>query len=162
MDLGYYGKCQTLTYVISLCLSYPLGALCDRFHPLRMVIATVAVHAVTMLWCGLRVGDQNSFAIALVVQSVVTGSFFTVTSSLGQRLLPRDKFASIGSAGGTIGCIVGIGFAPALGLLLDSSGHDYRITFFVSFVLAVLALWANLALHRRFMKLGGPDSYVAP
>jgi len=162
MGITDYGKYQALTYAISLCLSYPLGALSDRFHPLRMTIAAIALYALTMLWCSLRVDGQASFAVALVAQSVLTGSFFTVSASLPQRLLPREKFASIGSAGGTISCLIGIAFAPALGLLLDHTGHDYRNTFYVGFVFAVLALIANLILHRRFMALGGPGHYVPP
>lgn len=162
VSMAAYGKCLTLTYIISLCLAYPLGSLADRFHPLRMTIVSLALYAVATGWAALHVCDARTYAIALVAQSVLCGCYFTVSASLWQRLLPREKFAQIGSAGGTINCLVGIGFAPALGMFLDYTRHNYRYTFHVGFCLAVLALIANIVLHRRFMMLGGPANYSAP
>ena len=162
VSMATYGKCLSLTYVISLALAYPLGALSDRFHPLRMTIVTLAIYAMVMLWAGLNVCDVRTYAIALVAQSVLCGSYFTVSASLWQRLLPRDKFSQIGSAGGTISCLLGIGFAPALGTFLDYTHHAYRYTFHIGLALATLALVANFVLYKRFMALGGPENYVAP
>ena len=115
-----------------------------------------------MAWAFLCVHDASTFGIALMVHSVIGGSLFTVLLSLPQKLLPRDQFAQISSAGGTIGCLVSIAFAPALGMFLDSTGHAYRYTFAVAFVVTLLALAASLVLHRKFMALGGPENYNAP
>lgn len=48
MDMDFYGKLLTLTYAISLCLSYFLGMLADRFHPLRTSL--VALTATCSRW----------------------------------------------------------------------------------------------------------------
>ena len=162
MDTNIYFKCLALTYVFSLFLSYPLGILADRFHPLRITMASLAVYAAVMAGGGLLVRNSSTFGVALIVHGVISGCLFTAMASLGQRLLPRNKFAEIGSAGGIIGAVSAIVLSPLLGQFLDFTHHNYRYTFFASVILTLLALGAFVVLHRRFMALGGPRNYVAP
>jgi len=162
MSMDAYGKYLALTYVISLAISYLLGSLADRFHPLRAGIAATALYAVAMIWGGLFARSAGTFAIAFVLHGVLSGAFMTCTASLGQRLFPRSKFAQFASANGII---MGAGFLlmpPLVGLLLDFSGHVYRYTFLVSGGLAVAGFFVLLVAHGKFMKLGGPSAYVAP
>ncbi len=162
MDMAIYWDCLGLTYIFSLVLSYPLGILADRFHPLRLSIAALAAYAVAMTCGGLLVRESSTFAVALVVHGVLAGCLITATASLGQRLLPRDKFAEIGSAGGIIGAVSTILLAPILGKFLDYTHHDYHYTFFASAILTLMALGAFFVLHSRFIALGGPRNYIAP
>jgi MFS family permease len=162
LDLSIYFRCLALTYVFSLVLSYPLGILADRFHPLRVTMAAFVVYAFVMAGSGWLVHDASTFAIALVVHGVVTGCGVTAMASLGQRLLPRDKFAEIGSAGGIIGSISAMLLSPLLGEFLDYAHHNYRYTFFASTTLTVLAVGAFVVVHRKFIALGGPSNYRAP
>ncbi|HSI86776.1 MAG: MFS transporter [Candidatus Methylacidiphilales bacterium] len=162
MDMNVYGACLAASFVVSLCLAYPLGWLSDRFHPLRMVMVALAGYMLGMAWAFLFVCDAATFGVALMIHCVIGGSLFTVLLSLPQKLLPRDQFAQISSAGGTLGCLVSIVFAPALGMFLDFTDHAYRYTFAVAFIVTVLALMASLILHRKFMVLGGPENYQAP
>lgn len=162
MSMVDYGKYQAITFVLSLCMAYPLGSLADRFHPLRMTMIALALSAIVMLWCSLHVKDIGTFAISIVANAFLAGCLTTVSASLPQRLLPRDKFAQIGSAGGTLGCIASIAFAPALGGLLDMQQHNYILIFYVAGGLSTLGLITSLVVHRKFMALGGPDHYVAP
>jgi MFS family permease len=162
MDLGIYFKCLALTYVFSLLLSYPLGSLADRFHPLRVTMAAVAIYIFVMACGGLMVRDSTTFAIALVAHGVVFGSIATATASLGQRLLPRDRFAEIGSAGGIIVSVSSILLPPIVGTFLDHMNHAYRYTFFASAALSLLTLVAFFVVYRRFVALGGPNHYIAP
>ncbi|HEY0257557.1 MAG TPA: MFS transporter [Candidatus Methylacidiphilales bacterium] len=162
MDMTIYWDCLGLTYVFSLVLSYPLGIFADRFHPLRVGISMLAVYAVAMICGGLLVRDSSTFSVALVVHGVLAGCLLTATASLGQRLLPRDKFAEIGSAGGIIGAVSAMLLAPIVGQFLDYTHHEYRYTFFFSASLTLMALGAFFILHGRFMALGGPRNYIAP
>ncbi|MCE0499544.1 MAG: MFS transporter [Methylacidiphilales bacterium] len=162
MDMTTYGKCITLTFFISLCLSYPLGILVDRFHPLRVSIFVLALYTGAMAYGFIFVHDAHVFAIALVVHGVVSGTFFTTSAALGLRLLPRSKFAEISSAGGVLGSLVGIATAPILGTFLDYMHHDYRYTFLAGFVFTAASAIAFLILQSKFMALGGPANYVAP
>ena len=162
MDTGWYFHCLAATYAISLVLAYPLGVLADRFHPLRVSIAALALYGGAMAWGLLFARDAASFAVALVVHGVLSGAYFTCSASIAQRLLPRAKFTELSSAGGVLGSLSSMLFAPALGLLLDRSGHSYRMTFDAGLVLTVLAVFAALRLYRRFAALGGPRNYAAP
>ena len=162
MSRDAYGKYLSYSFVISLCLAYPLGALADRFHPLRLIIVTTALGMALSLFNALYPFDAHTYGYSLIIGSVLGGAFYTVSLSLPQKLLPRDNFAQIGSAGGTIGCIVGIAFAPALGIFLDFRDHNYRLIFHIGFVLSAISLVVNIVLHYKFMVLGGPKHYVAP
>lgn len=162
MDMGTYGKCTALMLFISLCLAYPLGALADRFHPIRMGIAALVLHVGVTLWAGLCAKDAHTFAIALVSEGVLAGVWSTCTASLSQRLYPRARFAELASAQGILGAVASMGLAPMVGLFLDYTGHVYRYTYLISCGLTVLALVGLVALHARFMALGGVKNYQAP
>ena len=93
---------------------------------------------------------------------MLAGSWLTATASLGQKLLPRDKYGQYGSAMGLVGTLAGIVMGPAVGKILDLTGHVYRYSFLISFGISVLALGAGLVLYRKFQALGGTAHYVPP
>jgi len=162
LSLDAYFKCIAIMYGVSLVIAYPLGALVDRFHPLRVSLAVLALYGCVMGWGMLYVKNAASFTVVLMLHTVISGTLFTVAASLGQRLLPQSKFAEISSAGGILGSLFGMAFAPAMGAFLDRSHHDYRYVFHAGFGLAILGLILGIALYRRFLALGGPKNYHAP
>lgn len=162
MTMQQYGEYIAFTYVISLALAYPLGALVDRFHPLQIGLVVLVGYIGVTLWGGIFANDPSSFGIALVAHGVVSGTYFTTTASLGQRLYPRSRFAQFASAGGILGALAGAAVPPLIGLYLDLSGHHYRHTFLMSFALTVVALGLMLMVYRRFQVLGGVAGYRAP
>lgn len=166
MSLGMsrpaYFHSVSYSLFISFALAFPLGYLADRFHPLRMTILGLGLNMLAMFLTGLYATDAGTYAYAIIINSVLAGFNYTVSASISQRLLPRNKFSQIGSAGGTIGCLIGIVFAPAVGMLLDYTHHNYHYIFFMAYVLTALAFVTNLILHSKFMALGGPEHYVAP
>jgi MFS family permease len=162
MNMNDYGKYSAIMYFISFLLSYPIGALADRIHPIRIGIVTLSVYALINLWAGVFVCNTWTFKMAFFGCGIVTGVWMTATASLPQRLLPAGKFAEYYSAAGIVNCISQILIGPILGMFLDYTHHAYRYIFFVSLGLTALCLWACMALHRKFMALGGPDNYVAP
>ena len=162
LSVDAYGKCIALSYACSFCLSYPLGALCDRFHPLRVTIALLTLYAAVMACGGLLANTPTEFAAFFIIHNVVSGSLFTAWASLPQRLLPRAKFAEMNSAAGIIGALGTMAVVPLLGVILDAAHHNYRLTFYMCTVLTVAALATYLYVHVRFMALGGPENYVAP
>lgn len=157
-----YGKCITLTFFISLCLSYPLGWLVDRVHPLPLCVIIMFVYMVSMLWGGLVSGDPDKFAIALIAHGVLSGTYFTVSASLGMRLLPKASFAQFSAAGGLIGHAFTLWVPLAIGYYLDSIGHVYRYTYLLACVFSGVGAVLLLFVYLKFVKLGGPHHYVAP
>jgi len=162
IGMPYYFKCLAATYAISLVLAYPLGALADRLHPLRLTLAVIALYALVMAGGLLAVGGKGSFTAVLIVHGVLAGAFFTASASLPQRLLPRAKFAELNSACGVLSSLATMVLAPVLGVFLDHTHHAYRHVFHAGFLLALAALACGWALHRRFLAFGGPDRYRAP
>ena len=162
LGVAGFGKYLALTYLISMILAYPLGALADRLHPLRVGIAVMGVYAVVALWGGIYATTPATFAVAFVAHGVASGAFYTVQVPIFQRLFPRAKFGLHFSAANLVR---GLGFVivPAyVGRILDASGHVYRHTFTASGIVAVAAFVALLLFHRRFMRMGGPKGYIAP
>jgi MFS family permease len=162
MSMDEYGKWNAVMFLVSFALSYPIGMLADRVHPVRLSIIGLAAYGLVCLWGGFFVRSTLTFIIAVLACGLITGIWMTATASLPQRLLPASKFAEYLSAAGIINCLCQIVIGPVLGVFLDSCGHVYSYVFFVGAGLTALCLWACVVVHRRFMKFGGPEHYVAP
>lgn len=162
LSLDQYGKYIALTYFIALCISYPLGVLADRFHPLRVGIVAMILHLAVTLWGAIFATNATFYAIALIAQTVLATCWGTGAASLGQRLYPQARFAQMASAQGVLFSFGSIFLAPAVGAFLDRANHEYRYTFGISFGISVCAMFALAGLTRRFLALGGFRNYVAP
>ncbi|MEZ0217694.1 MAG: MFS transporter [Rariglobus sp.] len=156
MDMTAYGKLLVATYVASFTLSFGIGWLADRFHPLRVGMVALALYAGVMVWGGIAATDTTRFAVAFIAHGILAGAFLTGTASLGQRLFPALKFAQFASAAGVVSAFGYMVLPPAIGLALDHTGHVYRHTFTASGVLAALALAAFVMVYRQF-RLLSPD-----
>ena len=162
MDLATYGKWLAVTFLISFLLSYPLGALADRFHPLRMSIVMMSAYALVALLGAFFIHTATAFAVCLVATGVVSGSWMTSTASIGQKLLPSARFAQYASAAGLVNGLAAMTVGPAVGRILDASGHNYRLSYLASGLIGLAAVGATLEVYRRFKKFGGFTGYVAP
>ncbi len=162
MDMSAYGRLLVITYVISFTLSFFLGWLADKFHPLRVGMAALAVYGVIMLWGGFAATDTTRFSVVFVAHGVLMGTFMTGTASVGQRLFPAAQFAQFASAAGIIGAAGYVMLPPVTGALLDASGHVYRHTFTASGVIALLAMGVFWMVYRRFLRLGGDAGFKPP
>jgi MFS family permease len=160
MDL--YGRCLSLVFLISLGLSFFLGWLCDVFHPLRVVMASLAGYACVMLAGGLYATTPASFLAVWVGHGVLAGCYFTSVASLGLRLFPHSRFAQFASAATMFTSLANMTIAPVIGTLIDATGKFYRLTFFSGLAASLLALVCGAFVYSRFMKLGGPKNYTAP
>jgi len=162
VDMKEYGHYLALTYLISLCLSYFLGWLADKLHPLRMALITLLGYAIVTAWGGIYATSASGFLVAWVLHGVLSGCYFTSTASLGQRLFPHSKFAQFASAAGILGALASMGLAPLVGQIIDVSGKVYRLTFVAGSCLSLLAMVSGIVVFFQFQKLGGAENYVAP
>jgi MFS family permease len=157
-----FGHYLAITYTISLCLAYPLGALVDRVHPLPLGLGVMVLYTLGTFWGGFYSPDAHMYGTALIIHGVLSGTYGTITASLGQRLLPRANFAQFAAAGGLLNSIVIIFIPPYIGRILDQSGHLYYYIFFMSSAFGAVASCLLLMLYLKFLKLGGPKGYIAP
>jgi MFS family permease len=179
IDMTIYGRIIGTNHICGFLVAIPIGILADRFHPLRVSIIAMSLYAVTALLGALFIRSTWSFGFAVFGHMFVSGVFFSASGALAMMLLPRIKFAQFFSAATLVTAIATIILTQALGALLDYSRSDYliygrlgfvlrhtdsnyRLTYFIGFVFAVLAIIVMLILHRKFMALGGPKGYVAP
>jgi MFS family permease len=162
MDMTIYGKCLAITYTCSLILSYPLGMLADRFHPLRTSIAALALYALVTFGGALFCKTAAQFSVFFVLHGVLSGTWMTSSASLSLRMFPRSKFSQFYSA---LYMVIGFGImtaGPFVGQMLDFTNRFYRLTFMFSCTMATVGVVLGLIVHAKFIKLGGPNGYVAP
>ena len=162
VGLDRYGKYMAISFVISFCLTYFVGMLADRFHPLRCCMATVGLYAVVTIGSYFLISGEKTFAAALLLHSVICGAYTTATASLLLKMLPSDRFAQFCSAAGIVSTLTNIVAVPAMGKWLDWSQHDYRLLFAAGGGLSLLALLCGIVLDRTCRKYGGLQSYQAP
>lgn len=162
MDMNLYGKLLTVTYGISIAVSFSLGSLADRFHPLRATIAVQICLLLTFVAGAVFTRSYISFAVVLVLYGVVSGAFYTLVAPLGARLFPRKLFAQFNSAFAMLQAVCNMLLGPLLGLLLDRLGSNYLYTFGfagVASLLAILSLWR---VYVQFIRYGGDRDYAPP
>lgn len=178
-----YGQLLAITYCFSIVLSYPLGALADRFHPIRTSFVSLAAYAILMLVGWLVVGNPwqkeityhipglmsgsktlvlSSFAIVFIIHGVVSGCFFTLSSSLPLRLFPGSIFAQFASANAMILALGTTIIVPAFGYFLDVQDSNYHLLFLLGAVLSLISAVAFVKIHFYYKRFGGDEGYVAP
>ncbi|MEI8248451.1 MAG: MFS transporter [Lentisphaerota bacterium] len=162
ISMDDYGRFIAITFVLSLILSWFLGALADRFHPLRMCMASLLLYAVGALLSGIFIQGRLTFGAALISHCVISGIFFTSTASLGQRLYPKDRFAQFASACGIIVAVAMMIISPVIGKILDLTNHAYQWTYIMGAIFAILGLVTTIIVYRKFLALGGHTHYQPP
>jgi MFS family permease len=162
MDMSFYGKCLAVTYTCSLVLSYPLGMLADRFHPLRTSMVVIFLYSVVTASGAIFATTPGVFSIFFVLHGVLSGAWMTSAASLPMRMFPKENFSQFYSA---LYMFIGLGImiaGPTIGQLIDLSDHFYRLTFIASSILSALAVVFGIVVHGKFLKLGGPSFYQPP
>lgn len=162
VGLDVFGRALALTFMISFGLSFFLGWLADRFHPLRCGGVVLVLYGGVAIWGLTGVQDERSFLIVWVLHGVLSGCYFTSAASLPQRLFPGSRFAQFSSAAGIVGAIMSMVAAPLMGIVIDLDGGSYRHVFTASLLLVVVSFSVGCLVYRGFLRLGGDGGYVAP
>ncbi|MCS6244978.1 MAG: hypothetical protein H2172_14145 [Opitutus sp.] len=135
-------------------LTYPAGALGDRFHPLRVLVWVKLINLFFMplglVWLFFDFAPATAFNIAISI-SAINLPFAVLTEAMMQpmnmRLLPHDRYGQFCSANAlvrSLGSIIGGGFG---GLFLDlmkrlHHGSDYAYRYIPVWSLC----WSAVAL----------------
>ena len=162
LDLALFGKICAGIFLVSVLLSFFLGVLADRFHPLRAGIVCIGVLAAVQISGGFLIRGASGFLTVFAVHEVVIMSYNTLMASYGQRLFPKTYFAQFNSALQMLNAVAAVLLAPAFGWILDRLGHDYSRIFLMGSVLSVAGFCSLLVVFRYFMRLGGDRGYRPP
>ncbi|MEI8309356.1 MAG: MFS transporter [Verrucomicrobiota bacterium] len=180
LTLGQLGKIAAAVGVVNMVLTYPAGALADRFHPLRVMfwimIAMVATAPLGFIWMFTSYSPEVNFKIFIVLQVIALpmGLIYTATGlPMYMRILPKEKFGQFCSFNAictaTTGAVSGIG----VGLYFDWMkkvfpdavwGKDfaYRMAPLWSLPCLIVASVFMFLLYRTWKQIGGVENYVPP
>ena len=155
-----YGKYLVITYACSLVLSYGLGVLADKFHPLRTGIAALIAYFVLMV-AGYIFINKETFPLIFILHGVISGCYYTFVASLNSKILPPALFAQFISAIGIVNAVMYMITGPAIGKLIDALG-DYRYTLLVAAGFTLIGTLFLFKIFFSFLKYGGDNNYQPP
>lgn len=140
LSLAQIGIIAGISSVADLLLTYPAGALGDRFHPLRVLLwshrAQLAVIPLALLWLFYFPSPQVAFVISIgfiILAAPVNACINAVTLPMHMRVFPHDRFGQFGSAqalvralGAILGGLLAGLFVDATRILHHGSDFGYR------------------------------------
>lgn len=162
LDMNRYGLMLAITYCVSFGISYFLGVLADKYHPLRVSLVAQVIYFIIMVGGWIVIANPSTFAYVLLGHGLISGCYFTLSASLALRLFPRALFAQFNSAFAMISAIFFMLTGPALGLMLDILNRNYRYVFIFGAVVTFLSLIGFIKVLFYYNKLGGDKSYTPP
>ncbi|XHR30544.1 MAG: MFS transporter [Chthoniobacteraceae bacterium] len=176
LNLDTFGKLMGVAGIFSAMLLYPAGALGDRWHPVRTMVLgmllLLVVVPLQLVFAFFQVPAAWTpglymvlFALHISVQVIVRAA----EMPLQMRILPQDRYAQLGSAGGLImgfGSMIAGGLS---GLWLEwmKAGetvelfHYRYLPIWQTFCMIVSLIFLILLL-REWKRLGGDRNYIAP
>jgi len=161
VDLAVYGNIEAISFAVSFLIAFPLGMLVDRFHPLRMGIASMALYSVATVFGAFFITGQTTFLVAFMFHTILSGMFMTSTAALGAMLFPKVSFGQFTAAVAVLIHLGSMALGAMKGPLLDASKNNYSVTWILGGILCLATLVSLLVTYAKFMKLGGPKGYVA-
>ncbi len=162
LSMDSYGKYLAATYAFSLCLSFPLGWLADRFHATRVGLGALGAYTVVMAMAFFSVHGPAAFGTSFLLHGVLSGCYLTGAAAIGQMLFPKIKYAQFASAVAAAQAVFTIMIGPVLGGFLDTMHHEYRYVFAAGGLISGAAFVSGYVVYRRFMRYGGPRAYQPP
>lgn len=160
-DRADYANATAMTYLCSIVLSFPLGWLIDRLHPLRVGLVVLGLYACAMLAGWVVTHNAETFKVFFLLHGILAGAIFTTTTALLPRLLPRSSFAQLSTVSAALTSLMQVLVMPVTGVLIDWLGGDFRTTFLMAGTIGVAAIGMWLVVMRQFNALGGVQGYVA-
>ncbi len=180
LTLQQLGTIAAAVGVANVILTYPAGALADRFHPLRVMfwikVGLLSIAPLNFIWLFTNFTPEVNFkiVIALNVVNLPLALIYNVVGlPMYMRILPKDRFGqfcsfnAICAAGiGALGGVVAGGYIDLMRRVFpdEAWGKDfcYRMIPAWGFPFLVLGMIFLVLLYRSWQKLGGDTHYVPP
>lgn len=141
---------------------FPVGWLCDKFSPVRVVIISLVGQVIGAVCTYYLVTNRTSFLICCLVFSIPGIGWGLGSMASTMLLFPKEKFGQFSSGLNVFGCGALILGNYLVGQFMDWVHSDYRMIFVWSGLLLTLAIYPMLLVYRGWKHHGGPDHYVAP
>ena len=154
LSLEQIGTISGIISGINIFLTYPAGALGDRFHPVRVLVwvkvANLLLLPLGLIWLFLDLPPDETFKVALAI-SAINLPIGVLTEAMmipmHMRILPTAKYGQFASANSLLRSFAVIFGALFAGLFLDLmkrlyNGSDYAYRFMPLWTIT----WSALAL----------------
>lgn len=177
LTLDDVGKVGGIASIVGMLLMYPMGALVDRFHPLRIMIATQVGFCVVMLLKFIYLFHDFPKDTVFWIYAATSGIAIPISVAhaaailpMHMRLFPHERFGQFCAANAmcsalgimVAGALAGV-FLDTLRKLFASSGdYYYRFVPVWSFFFMALAAVMTALIYREWKKLGGDKHYRPP
>jgi maltose/moltooligosaccharide transporter len=143
------GALTASAYAVSIATAFGIGALVDRFGPVRMSASLMGVYFVVALCGCVLVVDGAAFRCFYLAHVIVSGAWFTAAASMPMALFPHADFVRYNASKDIMVAFANIVVGASLGPLLDLSGHDYRLTLGCAAVFSLLCALCLVRLLAR-------------
>ncbi len=180
LTLQQIGTVVASVQAVNMALTYPAGALADRFHPLRTMLwiktGILLMAPLNFIWLFTDFPPQVNFRIliALVALNLPLGLIYNAVGlPMLMRILPKDRygqfcsFNAICSAGvGAVAGVVAGGYIDTMRRVFPDAtwGKDfcYRMIPAWSLPCLIMGMFFLVRLYRTWKALGGDAHYVPP
>jgi maltose/moltooligosaccharide transporter len=180
LTLDQLGKVGAAVGVATMLLTYPAGALADRFHPLRAMlwikIALFATAPLGFIWVFTNFPPEVNFKIVIALQMIALPLTLVYTATglpMQMRILPKEKFGQFCSFNAICTAAISTFSGIAAGLFFDWMkklfpdavyGKDfaYRMAPLWTLPCLIVGLVFLILLYRTWKQLGGIEHYVPP
>ena len=167
LDLAQIGMISGAVSFMNMLLTYPAGALGDRFHPLRVLLWVKLVNLfflpLSLIWLFFDFPPATAFKVSFAI-SAINLPFAVLTEAMMQpmnmRILPLDRYGQFCSANAMVRSVAFIigGFCGGLFLdlmkkLYHGSDYAYRFIPVWSIFWTAIALFFLWRLYRDWKRL---------
>lgn len=152
LGAAHYGKSLATSFIISFAISFPIGWLSDRFHPMRIAALCLVLHAGTVIAGFFLIEDAHAFGIFFIVHTVLSGCVNTASLAVYPLVFPQAQFSQFYSAFSLLNNFLIFAISPLLGGMLKVTDSWYLLTFFVSGLIGIAAFLSLIHWLRLFAR----------
>lgn len=169
ISLEQLGKFYTWIAIPGLFLMVPLGILCDRLHPIRVIVWAILLQPIMSIVSFFVVHDYRSMLIVQLIGWPVSQFMSAAYSPLLFNILPKDRFGQFSSADAMAKSITMIVGSVVAGLFMDfmkkiyhGNEEYYRCMYIWLACFQVLGCFLAWRVYAGWQKHGGLRNYKAP
>lgn len=162
LEMEDMGHIYAYAQMVSAGAYIVMGLLCERFHPMRVTLASLFLLLAGTLLAYRFVDGHQSWLIYSLLFPIPLIAWGLGSQAVSMLLFPEKTFGQFYSGMNVFGCgglIVG---NYLVGQFMDFNGSQYQAVFLWSGVFFAMAIFPMAAVYQGWKRHGGPDHYVPP